>query len=131
MCIRFKTFRYIVCLFIALTATVTLALSIILSRSILHRGFTWLLVVVELLSTIRSIWSVLRRPISGSCQPVASEAICLFTLFPLQLIIVFVISTFPLQHQRDSGVFFTMQAFAIASAAIRTPFCVFHPPRGR
>lgn len=46
-------------------------------------------------------------------------------------VIVFVISTFPLQHQRDSGVFFTMQAFAIASAAIRTPFCVFHPPRGR
>lgn len=88
---------------LALTAAASAALGIALLKLFLRPGAAYLLVSVEVASLIRSLWScvtkflyiqssyltlisrMFRKPLSGSPQSVASEAVGLFVLFPFQL----------------------------------------------
>lgn len=89
---------------LALTAAVSVCLGIALLKLFLRPGAAYLLVSVEVASLVRSLWScvmisllsvysfhltsssrLFRRPLFGTPQSVASEAVGLFVLFPFQL----------------------------------------------
>ncbi|KIM45042.1 hypothetical protein M413DRAFT_327728 [Hebeloma cylindrosporum] len=117
--IAFSRFRQLLCFVLAVTAAISLTLGIYYWRFFLRPGVAWLVVSVEGLSLIRSTWSLIRKPAFAIPQPVASEAIGLFVLFPFHLIIALLISTLSAKHgNHDHNLGFTMLRVFTMSGAI-------------
>ncbi|KDR75266.1 hypothetical protein GALMADRAFT_249263 [Galerina marginata CBS 339.88] len=121
---RFQVVRHLLGVIIALTAVISVSLGAILAKYFLRRGIAWLLVSVEICSIIRSIWSAIRKPVFASPQPVASEAIGLFVLFPFQLIIVLVMSSISPKHGVHALEFLVLRVFVVTSSVLHLTYTV-------
>jgi len=83
-----------------------------------------LLIVIEICSLLRAVWSAIRKPVFDSSQSVASEAIGLFVLFPFQLIVSLVIDTVSPKEGNYALAFFVLQGFAISTSVIHLAYTV-------
>ncbi|KAF8971057.1 hypothetical protein BDZ97DRAFT_1787477 [Flammula alnicola] len=124
MPLGFQLFRQVLCITLAFCAAISLCLGIYLSQFFVRQGLLWLLVTVEVLSFLRSLWSITRKPIFNAPQPVASEAVGLFVLFPFQLIVALLLSGITLKHGSNTLVFIFLRVFAISNAAIHMVYTV-------
>ncbi|KAF7375900.1 hypothetical protein MSAN_00004400 [Mycena sanguinolenta] len=88
MFINFRTFRKILLGVILLVSVTSLVLSIYLKPSFVHPNSAYVLVAILDTIVFAVILSIIRKPFFHSPQPVATEALGLFTLLPFALILV-------------------------------------------
>ncbi|KAF9528469.1 hypothetical protein CPB83DRAFT_906752 [Crepidotus variabilis] len=120
--IHFQTFRLIVCAILSTTACISLFLGAFLANSFVHHGFGWLLVVIEVLSLLRAIYSVARRPFFSSPQSVGSEAIGLFVLCPFQLIVMLLVISSEPSDGATALPYNVLQGLSATSSAIHMAY---------
>ncbi|KAJ6497781.1 hypothetical protein C8R45DRAFT_1130055 [Mycena sanguinolenta] len=88
MFINFRTFRKILLGAILLVSVTSLVLSIYLKPSFVHPNSVYVLVGILDTLIFSIILATIRKPFFQSPQPVATEALGLFTLLPFALILV-------------------------------------------
>jgi len=124
MGLRFQTFRRILCGLLAFTSAVSGFIGALLSPYFLRRGFAWLLIVIEISSLLRAVWSAIRKPVFDSPQSVASEAISLSILFPFHLIVALVVDTISPKLGNYTVEFLILQGFSISTTVIHLVYTI-------
>ncbi|KAF8813743.1 hypothetical protein BYT27DRAFT_7157555 [Phlegmacium glaucopus] len=122
MGLRFQTSRRMLCSLLAFTSAVSVFMGALLSPYFLRRGFAWFLVVIEIFSLLRAVWSAIRKPVFDSPQTVASEAISLFVLFPFHLVVAMIIDTISPKQGNHAVGFLVLQGFAISGTVIHLTY---------
>ncbi|KAL9711661.1 hypothetical protein Ac2012v2_004732 [Leucoagaricus gongylophorus] len=88
--------------------------------SFTHKAIPWLLISIQTVSFMRNLWSIMRKSLLNNFQPVGSEAIGLFSLFPFHLLLALIVATTEFKDKTPPAVFLLLQIFVIGSSVIRT-----------
>lgn len=97
-------------------SAVTIVLAFFMLSSFSHNAVPWLLVTIQTLGFMRTLWSITRKSLVNSYQSVASEGIGLFSLFPFHLILALIIATTEFRDKASPVVYMLLQIFVIGGS---------------
>lgn len=118
MTFYFRTFRRALSVAMLVISATTIVLAFLALPNLVHNAVPWLLVTIQTLSFMRTLWSITRKSLLNTSQSVASEAIGLFSLFPFHLILALIVATTEFKDKTSPAVYFLLQTFVIGSSAI-------------
>ncbi|KAF8629838.1 hypothetical protein AX15_003204 [Amanita polypyramis BW_CC] len=99
MAIRFRTFRHALVGFTIVLSCVSIGLGLSLVKAFAHPHTGWMVVSIQIVSTLRALFSITRKRLLKETQSIASEVIGLFILLPFQLILALVTVSPPLLRE--------------------------------
>ncbi|KAF9453972.1 hypothetical protein P691DRAFT_811751 [Macrolepiota fuliginosa MF-IS2] len=105
-------------------SAVTTVLAFFMLSSFSHNAVPWLLVTIQTLGFMRTLWSITRKSLVNSFQSVASEGIGLFSLFPFYLILALIVATTEFRDKASPVVYMLLQTFVIGGSVIHIIYTI-------